>query len=117
VRRAHADLAEAELDPPSEAAASRRAAAEEVPAGGDREQDYALGRILTISDAIFAFALTLLVVNLVIPAAGGAFVGVISARRGRELPQLLHPLCGRGRWAEALIAAGRHDNCRPRNVA
>lgn len=36
-----------------------------------REQAYSLGRVLAISDGVFAFALTLLVVQLAIPTASG----------------------------------------------
>jgi uncharacterized membrane protein len=43
---------------------------DEVAATGDREQAYSLGRVLAISDGVFAFALTLLVVQLAIPTAG-----------------------------------------------
>jgi uncharacterized membrane protein len=42
---------------------------EEVSGGGSREQEYGLGRILAISDGVYAFALTLLVVQLTVPTA------------------------------------------------
>ena len=42
---------------------------EEVSKGNPGEQAYGLGRILALSDGVFAFALTLLVVQLAIPAA------------------------------------------------
>jgi TMEM175 potassium channel family protein len=42
---------------------------EEVSTRGRDDQAYGLGRILAISDGVFAFALTLLVVQLVVPKA------------------------------------------------
>lgn len=42
---------------------------EEVSEGDSRQQEYGLGRILAISDGVYAFALTLLVVQLVVPTA------------------------------------------------
>ncbi len=42
---------------------------EEVPEGDSRVQAYGLGRILAISDGVYAFALTLLVVQLTVPTA------------------------------------------------
>ncbi len=54
-------------DPDSEA---RHVDDEEFAAGDTRTQAYSLGRILAISDGVFAFALTLLVVQLAVPATG-----------------------------------------------
>lgn len=48
----------------------RRFEDEEVGLGEGREQAYSLGRILAISDGVFAFALTLLVVQLSVPDLG-----------------------------------------------
>ena len=42
---------------------------ESISAGRGSEQAYGLGRILALSDGVFAFALTLLVVQLTIPTA------------------------------------------------
>lgn len=43
---------------------------EEIVPGDGAEQAYSLGRVLAISDGVFAFALTLLVVQLAIPTTG-----------------------------------------------
>ena len=46
-----------------------RSGDEEVSEGNPGEQAYGLGRILALSDGVFAFALTLLVVQLTVPTA------------------------------------------------
>ncbi len=51
--------------------ARRRVDDEEIAEDGDADQAYSLGRILAISDGVYAFALTLLVVQLAVPTANG----------------------------------------------
>jgi uncharacterized membrane protein len=49
-----------------------RTNSEEVSEGESREQAYGLGRILAISDGVYAFALTLLVVQLTVPSGASS---------------------------------------------
>jgi uncharacterized membrane protein len=51
---------------------------EEVSEGDSRKQEYGLGRILAISDGVYAFALTLLVVQLTVPTATSSQASLVS---------------------------------------
>jgi TMEM175 potassium channel family protein len=54
---------------------------------GRRQQDYRFGRILAISDGVFAFSLTLLVVDLVIPTSSSN--SALASQLVGQLPALL----------------------------
>jgi uncharacterized membrane protein len=47
----------------------KRSGDEEISEGEPGQQAYGLGRILALSDGVFAFSLTLLVVSLSVPTA------------------------------------------------
>jgi uncharacterized membrane protein len=59
---------------------------EERPDVDSHEQVYGLGRLLALSDGVFAFALTLLVVQLLVPQLGPGQVGQLGAKLLDQAP-------------------------------
>jgi uncharacterized membrane protein len=59
---------------------------EERPAVDSQEQAYGLDRLLALSDGVFAFAMTLLVVQLAVPQLARGEVGQLGARLLEEVP-------------------------------
>ena len=59
---------------------------EERPEVDDREQVYGLGRLLALSDGVFAFAMTLLVVQLGVPQLARGEVGQLGSRLLNQIP-------------------------------
>lgn len=53
---------------------------------GDAEQAYGLARLLALSDGVFAFALTLLVVQLMVPTLARGDAGQLGARLLAQAP-------------------------------
>jgi len=78
---------------------------EEFAAGDTRVEAYSLGRILAISDGVFAFALTLLVVQLAVPAAGSG--GSLGSRLADLYPAYFS--YGLSFAAIALTWTGHHE--------
>jgi TMEM175 potassium channel family protein len=62
---------------------------EERPEVDDREQAYGLARLLALSDGVFAFALTLLVVQLAVPVLPRGEFGQLGARLLDQAPSYL----------------------------
>ena len=65
---------------------SRRLDEDEITPDRRHEQQYSLGRILAISDGVFAFSLTLLVVGLVVPTASTS--SALASQLRARLPAL-----------------------------
>jgi len=59
---------------------------EERPEVDTHEQVYGLGRLLALSDGVFAFAMTLLVVQLLVPQLGPGQVGQLGAKLLDQVP-------------------------------
>ena len=62
---------------------------EEKPDVGSHEQVYGLGRLLALSDGVFAFAMTLLVVQLLVPQLGPGQVGQLGAKLLDQVPSYI----------------------------
>jgi uncharacterized membrane protein len=73
-----------------------------------REEQYRFGRILAISDGVFAFSLTLLVVDLVIPTASSS--SALASKLLAQWPELLSYLISFA--VVALTWNGHHDTFR-----
>jgi uncharacterized membrane protein len=69
---------------------------QEVPEVDDRQQAYGLARLLALSDGVFAFALTLLVVQLAGPVLPRGEVGQLGARLLDQAPSYLSYLISFG---------------------
>lgn len=80
---------------------------EEVSEGDSREQEYGLGRILAISDGVFAFALTLLVVQLSAPAATSSRA-LFASQLLEQLPSFFSYFLSFA--AIAMTWSGHHEN-------
>jgi uncharacterized membrane protein len=59
---------------------------EERPDVDSHEQVYGLGRLLALSDGVFAFAMTLLVVQLLVPQLGPGQVGQLGTKLLDQVP-------------------------------
>jgi uncharacterized membrane protein len=59
---------------------------EERPDVDSHEQVYGLGRLLALSDGVFAFAMTLLVVQLLVPQLGSGQVGQLGTKLLDQVP-------------------------------
>jgi uncharacterized membrane protein len=81
---------------------------EEVTPDKRRDQEYRLGRILAISDGVFAFSLTLLVVELVVPTSSSS--SALASQLLAQWPELFSYLI-----SFAVVAVtwnGHHDTFR-----
>ena len=62
---------------------------EERPDVDSQEQVYGLGRLLALSDGVFAFAMTLLVVQLLVPQLGPGQVGELGTKLLDQVPSYI----------------------------